>query len=308
MKITLDLTTLVASGKLTAAEAERLKALSSAETGTMGTNILFAFGAVAVALGIGVLLPSVETVIALGVVMLLLGLALTLAREARWTVFAQIMTTIGALGVAGGILYLSNNTLWVSLALALGLCLAAGAAASGLLAALSVLLLAVALGSGTAYWHAMYFIGVPFPVLTIVVLGGLATALVPISKLLPPSLERVAIIAARTAVLLVNVAFLVGSLFGDPVVNWPPLVFTIAWAVLLIGVGIWGVLADRRWVVNTAAVFGAIHFYTQWFETLGAQPLSILGGGLLLIAFGFLLARFNNWIGRRRSAKTRQSI
>ena len=62
---------------------------------------------------------------------------------------------------------------------------------------------------------------------------------------------------------------------------------------LLIGVGLWGVYANRRWVVNAAAVFGAIHFYTQWFEYLGPNPLSILGGGILLIVFGLLLRWFN---------------
>jgi hypothetical protein len=33
---------------------------------------------------------------------------------------------------------------------------------------------------------------------------------------------------------------------------------------------------------------------------LGAQPFSILGGGLLLIGFGLLMARFNRWVGARR--------
>jgi hypothetical protein len=35
---------------------------------------------------------------------------------------------------------------------------------------------------------------------------------------------------------------------------------------------------------------------------LGAQPFSILGGGLLLIGFGLALARFNRWVGTRRTA------
>ena len=38
----------------------------------------------------------------------------------------------------------------------------------------------------------------------------------------------------------------------------------------------WAVKANRRWVINLVAVFGAIHFYTQWFERLGADPLSVL--------------------------------
>jgi len=43
-------------------------------------------------------------------------------------------------------------------------------------------------------------------------------------------------------------------------------------------VGIWGAYENRRWVVNSAVTFGAIHFYTQWFERLGAQPCQLVVG------------------------------
>jgi hypothetical protein len=72
-----------------------------------------------------------------------------------------------------------------------------------------------------------------------------------------------------------------------------PLAFVIGWSCVLLGVGIWGVRENRRWVVNVAAVFGAIDFYTQWFERLGAQPLSVLVGGLLMLAFALGLWMFN---------------
>jgi iron complex transport system permease protein len=41
------------------------------------------------------------------------------------------------------------------------------------------------------------------------------------------------------------------------------------------------------------AVFGAIHFYTQWFERLGPGPLSFIIGGLLMLAFALGLWAFN---------------
>ena len=63
----------------------------------------------------------------------------------------------------------------------------------------------------------------------------------------------------------------------------PASVFSIGWALALIAVAVWGVRVNRRWVVNVAAVFGAIHFYTQWFERLGATPLSVLLAGLLAL-------------------------
>jgi iron complex transport system permease protein len=32
------------------------------------------------------------------------------------------------------------------------------------------------------------------------------------------------------------------------------------------------VQVNRRWLVNLVALFAGIHFYTQWFERLGATP------------------------------------
>jgi len=40
-------------------------------------------------------------------------------------------------------------------------------------------------------------------------------------------------------------------------------------------------------------VFAAIHFYTQWFERLGATPLSVLIGGVLVLAFAALAWKLN---------------
>ncbi|MGD9921235.1 MAG: hypothetical protein AB7V13_07275, partial [Pseudorhodoplanes sp.] len=64
-------------------------------------------------------------------------------------------------------------------------------------------------------------------------------------------------------------------------------------AIALIAVGVWGVRAGRRWVVNVAAVFGGIHFYTQWFAILGANAFSVLLAGVILIAIAMALRSFN---------------
>ena len=104
-----------------------------------------------------------------------------------------------------------------------------------------------------------------------------------VSHRLPADYERLAIMASRTSVLMVNFGFWIGSLWGDrllllrglkrgkPMSSCRTWLFSIGWAAALIAVGVWGVKANRRWVVNIAAVFGAIHFYTQWFERLGAN-------------------------------------
>jgi Ca2+/H+ antiporter len=46
-------------------------------------------------------------------------------------------------------------------------------------------------------------------------------------------------------------------------------------------------------VVNIAAIFGGIHFYTQWFSILGANAISVLLAGVILIAIAVGLRSFN---------------
>lgn len=299
MKITLDLDALVADGKLTPADAERLKGYAAADTGQLGINVLFALGAAAVAVGVGVLLPSVETLAGLGAALFVAGFAMRLARIERWSIFAQIIMVIGALALSGGLYALHGEQLWVRVALTLGLAVAGAVAMSGLLVSLAVLAFAATITIGAELWSPVRYL-----TLAIGALSALTLVLYLVSLRLPPARERLAIIAMRTAILLVNAAFFVGSVFGDEGLGWSGLSFSIAWALALLAFGGWALFANRRWVVNTVAVFGAAHFFTQWFMALGAQPFSILGGGLLLIGFGLALVRFNQWVGKRKALKS----
>lgn len=317
MKITLDLSRLVEEGKLTAAEAERLTALAKHDTGSLGINILIGFGVVAVAAGIGALVPTAMTAIMLGAVLFAVGLMLILQRVEAWDLLAQICLVIGALTLAGGILYIDNGSLRAAIAITIGLAVSSVIARSSLLAGLAVISLAACFGARTGYMHAMYSLSIQEPTVTIVVFSGLALATYLISQRVSADYERIALIAARTSVFLVNFGFWIGSLWGDRLrllramgpaegspaaklgVVIPPYVFSIGWALALIAVGVWGVKANRRWVVNIAAVFGAIHFYTQWFEKLGANAFTVLLGGLLMLGFALALWSFN-----QRLAKT----
>lgn len=294
MKITLDLDALVAEGKLSIAEAERLKDYAAKDTGELGSNVLFALGATATATGIGVLLPSIETVIALGAVLFAAGFWLRVSHVERWALFAQIIMVIGALALLGGLGSLFGEQLWVRVVLTLVTAGAAIVARSGLLSALAVLALAATITLDVEQWLPTHFLTV-----AIVVLSALVLGLYLLSLRLDRVHERLAIIAMRTAILLINVAFLAGSVAGDDLLGLSSVTFSIVWALALLAFGTWAVFANRRWVVNTVAVFGAIHFFTQWFMVLGAQPFSILCGGLLLIGIGLALARFNRWIGSR---------
>jgi iron complex transport system permease protein len=294
MKVTLDLDALVKAGQITPEEAERLKGFAAADTGALGANILYALGATAVACGIAAFLPTLETLVTLGVVLFGAGLFIRMQGMARLQLFAQIILVIGALSLCTGLGGLYGDNPLVRVGLTLGLAAAAVLARSGLLAALAVIAFAVTITFDPEMWPPNHFVAV-----VIAALSALVLVLYLVSLRLPGEYERLAIIAMRVAIVMVNVAFFVGSLFGDDRLGLSSMAFSVAWALALLAFGGWAVFANRRWVVNSVAVFGAIHFFTQWFMVLGAQPISIVGGGILLIGFGLALARFNNWVGRR---------
>ncbi|HTV36596.1 MAG TPA: hypothetical protein VMF12_09195 [Xanthobacteraceae bacterium] len=314
MKITLDLTALVEQGRLTGEEAERLRSLAARDTGSLAINILVGFGVVAVSAGAVALLPTPATAIAVGLGVFAIGLAFTLGRNDSWSLLAQICLVVGALMFCGGVLALGQGSLTALLIVTAALAAAAIVARSGLLMAAAVLALGACLGARTGYWHATYELAIYEPAVTIVLFSLLALAAYIVSKKLTAEYERVALIAARTSVFMVNFGFWIGSLWGDNLRlarsilhNDPgiltasntgpqiisPVEFAAAWAIALLGIGIWGTLANRRWVVNVAAVFGAIHFYTQWFDWLGPQPTSFIIGGLLMLVFALGLWSFN---------------
>ena len=309
MKITLDVSKLVEEGKLTPAEAERLKMLASHETGSLAINVLIGFGVVAIAAGAVALMPTPLTALGLGIVLFVIGCAIVINAVQQWNLFGQICLVIGALMFGGGVLVYGHGSLASALIVTMTFALAAIAARSSLLTALAVLAAAACLGARTGYEHAMYTLAIFEPTLTVVLFSALALAAYQAAKQLPADYERIALMASRTSIVLVNFGFWIGSLWGDPLALLrglsgvgvaafakpvvPDWAFSLGWAAALIAAGLWAARANRRWLVNVAAGFGAIHFYTQWFEKLGATPASVLLGGILMLAVALALWSFN---------------
>jgi iron complex transport system permease protein len=306
MKIVLDLTKLVHEGKLTPAQAEELKLLSARDTGLLAINILLAFGTIAVAAGVLLLVPSLPTAVAIAMLLIAGGLVLSYGAGPQWTILGTATTIVGALWLSAvGVSFTNGH--WYGYALATVLCLACAVAIrSSLLSATAVLALAATLGSSTAYASATYILIVQQATLTIVSFGLLAWIAYLIAHRVPVDYEPLALNFARVSLIMVNFGFWCGSLFGDdsgkgwlwlsgstPPIHLPDFGFVIAWAAGLIAVGIWAARANRRFVVNLAATFFAINFYTQWFERLGADPLSIALSGVLVIATAVALWRYN---------------
>jgi hypothetical protein len=142
------------------------------------------------------------------------------------------------------------------------------------------------------------------PTLTIIIFSLLAIGAYQLSKKLSSDYERIAIASARTSVFLVNFGFWVGSLWGERSDTGEVIIsssiFAVLWAAALLATAIWSWKNNRRWVLNTVATFGGIHFYTQWFENLGATPATVLTAGLLALAFAAGLRSVN--AGMRKNA------
>ena len=305
MKIVIDVDRLLSEGRISSEEYGRLRALAVEETGSLGFNILIGFGVIATAGGALALLPSGPTAILVGLLLSFAGLFLSAKHDRDWGLLASLLLLVGSLTAAGGILYLAEGG-FVGFLIVTVLCLVtAWWAKSSLLAVIGVLSLAATVGAMTAYGHATYMLAIRQPAVTVCMFSVIGIVSYQWSRFLEADAQRLAIMVARTSLFIVNLGFWVGSLWGDSLWrqrnHWgmgegeiiPAGMFVVVWAAGLILTGIWAVHTDKRWVVNLLAVFGAIHFYTQFFESLGSSPGSVLIGGLIALGIAMAIVRYN---------------
>ena len=301
MKVVLDLDRLLAQQEITEPEYRRLMAFAAEETGSLAFNVLIGFGVVATALGALTLMASATASIMLGGVLGYGGIQLRTKHPRKWGVLGGMLLVVGTLMVIGGIIAFTRANVG-GFFLVAALCFVGGIAArSGLLMATSVLALSTALGAGAAYSHALYSVNILHPAVTVTLFTVLAWGAYRVSLKLESHHERLALIFSRTCLFLVNLGFWVGSLWGDgfaalgpsAVPPISPSVFVLGWAAALIATGVWAARQGRRWVVNLCAVFGSIHFYTQYFEYLKASAGSILVAGLVALGIALSIRRYN---------------
>jgi len=165
---------------------------------------------------------------------------------------------------------------------------------SNILAALSVLSIAQITGAGTEYFTASYTIWVSSPLVTIVIFSALAFLLYYLSSSILSRYENILITGSRTSVLVANLGFWVGSIWGGGDLEVSPELISIAWALALIGFAVWGWRANRRCVVIVSSTFGAIYFYSQWFTILEMEPASVVIGGVIAIGIGIGIKRLDS--------------
>jgi len=259
MKVTLNLKKLVNDGSITKDEAKRLLQLAKKNESSHAFSVLVIFALIAVALG-------------------LIGLNSEL--------YARIISSIYNVVGSQGLHILALVLVWFG----------SYQTKSGFLAGIGAFIILSLLGGSSLYSHASYFIAIREPALTVLIFMALALGGLLLSKKLEYDDERLVLIFSRACLIIVNMAFWIGSLWGSKLgtnIDVPKELFSIGWAIGLVAVGWWGAKDGRRFVVNTSSVFGSIHFYTQWFENLGASPGSLFVAGLIALGILYGLREYN---------------
>lgn len=296
MKITIDLDKLLSEGQINQDEYEKFARLSAQFTSLRSYNVLVGFGVIAVSGAALAIVPTPATAIIIGLLVGALG-GWLLHQSLQWQVLGNMCLLVGALLLGGGLMVIDEGSNRSVLAVSLMYALVAILGRSSLLIVLSVLLLSAYLGALAGYGFATYTLVVDKPALTALVFSFFSIGTYQLSRYLKPDYEALSLAAARTGVLLVNLALWVGSLWGDKLgkedIILPDWAFGLLWAVLLIAAGVWAWRNNRRWLVNTVATFGGIHFYTQWFERLGDSPWSVLFAGLIALGIALGLKTVN---------------
>ena len=298
MKIVLNIKELLEEGQIDQTEYDKLLMLSKRQTTSLAFNLLLGLGIVATSIGAIALAPSPYSCLIFGLIVSVIGLLVKIKANDQWLVLSITCLMSGLLMSSAAIVWFEDYwfqaTTYRSISImALILGLSAYFLKSSLLSALSVLSLSTLLSLGVGYDFASYFIWVEYPLLTIVIFSILSICLYSLSKKVNADNEKLLITGSRVSVLLVNLGFWIGSIMGDIWLD-SAYFFSITWALAIVGTGFWAWKANRVWLINVLGVFGSIHFYTQWFETFGAQPLSLLMGGVFAVGIAILFKRFND--------------
>ena len=297
MKVVLNIKELLEEGQIDQVEYDKLLLLSKSQTTSLAFNLLVGLGIVAASIGAIALTPSPYSCFAFGLLVSIIGILIKIKTSDQWAVLSIISLMSGLLMSSAAILWFEDHVFQeityrsISIVILI-LGFSSYYLKSSLLATISVLNLSTLLGSGAGYNFASYFIWVEYPLLTIVAFSILAICFYLLSKKVKADNERLLITGSRVSVLLVNLGFWIGSLGGDIWLESPYL-FSIAWALAIFGIGFWAWKENRVWLINVLGVFGSIHFYTQWFEVLGAQPLSLFLGGVIAIGIAISFKRLN---------------
>ncbi|MEM6971380.1 MAG: hypothetical protein AAF577_01140 [Pseudomonadota bacterium] len=252
------------------------------------------------------------------------GLMLTQYGPSVFSRFGAWTAALGAAAHLGGVFGLDGDPdlAWLAFADAALILAALGLLLDiRLLSALAVPALA-GIASAHGYGRGSYFLAILEPTMVAVAMAALGALLAALAGRVGERLARHARIAGLLAFVWANMALWVASIWGDKpgasfvrprvddfpdrerwltaLATWresglqvPSELYAVIWAMLLLGIAIWAGLTGRRSVLNAALTFGAIHFYTQWFEAFQDAPLALVAAGIITIAGAWGTHRLN---------------
>jgi hypothetical protein len=311
-KVSIPLQKLLDEGTITQKEAERILELSEHQSsGSILRNIMVLFGAISIIAGILGIMPNPHIGALITAITLGGSYYLYYNHKEGWNFVAQSLGMLSTLGLSAWLIYLFGNNLSAWLLLSLFLGVVSFTLSSRFLAALIPFSIGQLIGMGTFYSHASYSFSIEKPSLAIAIYGILAFIAYLIGNKLKGQYENLCIIISRVSLFLVNMAFWIGSLWGDNIgrakegsfVNVPEYMFTLGWAIGLIALIIWGTHKRNIYVVNLALVFLSIHGYTQYFEAVGVSAVGLLLGGIILFTTSLtwwkLQPKIKYWVEKR---------
>jgi hypothetical protein len=207
--------------------------------------------------------------------------------------------------------------------------------------ALAIIPFAQMLDTSSDYYHATYAFYSAESTLSIAQMLGLIGLLLWLGTHMDERLRRHSATLVVMAFIIANMCALVGSLWGDVVGEhmWGPQrpnyrdyapyatmadarahfkelhemfltssfriskhVYAIVWAIALALTAGFAAHKNMRGLFNTSITFGAIHAYTQAFESFGDEPLAYVVGGLTAIPLAWGMWRLNASLTLRTNA------
>ncbi|MDO9638971.1 MAG: hypothetical protein Q7J44_10550 [Pseudotabrizicola sp.] len=201
-----------------------------------------------------------------------------------------------------------------------------------LVTALAIVPFAQMLSTSTSYFHAAYVFMSPETTLSILQMSALVAAMIWLGSRVQERTGRHTRILATMGFIVANLCALVGSLWGDVVGQtiWGPAydyyndtsyeqyealreayeaktlvisanVYSVLWAIALIGIIAWAARTNRRALFNAGVTFAALHAYTQMFESFADEPLAYVIGGFAAIPLAWGMWRLNHWLAARNA-------
>ncbi|MDJ0685356.1 MAG: hypothetical protein QNJ84_11690 [Alphaproteobacteria bacterium] len=188
----------------------------------------------------------------------------------------------------------------------------------------------------TGYFRATYFFSSPESTISILQMAILIGFCAWVSARVADRTRRHARTLAVMAFIVANLCALVGSIWGDVLgaTLWGPghlrpgafslaegqlsgweafqagvlvisdQLYSVLWAVALAVLVFWAAHRNLRGLFNTALTFGAIHAYTQLFESFYNEPAAYAIGGFAAIPFAWGVWRLNKRLASRAIAAT----